>query len=249
MINRQSQKRGVSVLSIHQRLHDGKLKQLANKTQLPYYRWSELSLLRLIKCSTCKTSLLTLETMFGKLLRTVASLHAQAFRSSDVRRWSKNSSLDKAWDSRTEMIASLIPARSTVLEFGAGQQVLRQMLSADCEYIPSDLVERTPGTLICDLNSAKLPTIPRHDVAVFSGVLEYVHDVARAIDFAGHGAKVIVASYVSADAVPSRFDRLANGWVNALREDEFTQLFESRGWRIDERRCWGNQCVYRFAIK
>jgi hypothetical protein len=187
--------------------------------------------------------------MFGKLLRTVASLRAQALRSTDVLRWSKNSSLDEAWDSRTELIASLIPAGATVLEFGAGQQVLGRMLPTDCEYIPSDLVERTPGTLICDLNSAKLPSIPQHDVAVFSGVLEYVHDVARAIDFAGNGARLIVASYVSADAVPSRFDRLANGWLNALREDEFTQLFESRGWRIDERRRWGNQCVYRFAIK
>ena len=57
------------------------------------------------------------------------------------------------------------------------------------------MVDRGDGTFACDLNGATLPEFSECDVAVFSGVLEYVNDAPRLI---GHLEKTfsnVIASY------------------------------------------------------
>lgn len=178
---------------------------------------------------------------FATLLRT-------AFGSSHVSRWRQSTRLDQDWNERTAMIASLIEDKSTVLEFGAGSQMLRTALPDSCTYIASDIVARNEQTVVCDLNAASFPDIPRHDVAVFSGVLEYIFDVGRVIQHLSQTTKVIVVSYAPCTerTLSNRYRRLVNGWVNAYGKPEFEQVFQDCGYRSDRELKWQNQYIWRF---
>ena len=94
-----------------------------------------------------------------------------------------------------------------------------------------------------------LVALPKHDTAVFSGVLEYVHDVARVVEhLRDSSTEAIVASYASCEqrSISGRLRRLANGWVNAFSKAEFVQLFETCGWRQETEVKWNSQYIWRF---
>ena len=145
----------------------------------------------------------------------------------DYRRWTSPDGLQHWWDERTQLIATMVPPGTRVIEFGCGRRVLEHNLPRGCTYVPSDIVERGPDTVVCDLNASRLPDL-RHlglQVAVFSGVLEYVADVgAVARWLAGLGIQTCIASY---DAWPTdlglvgsfreRARRVQNGYMSSPR--------------------------------
>jgi hypothetical protein len=187
--------------------------------------------------------------MLAEVRQCIATLVRKSANLTDTKRWGQVSRLDADWNQRTTIIASLIPPNTTVLEFGAGCQMLQSLLPETCIYIASDVVPRTETTFVCDLNAPNLPTLPQHETAVFSGVLEYIHDVTRAIDYLRNSTGTVVVSYVpySERGFSGRLRRLTNGWVNAYSKSEFEQLFEKRGWRRDAEVKWNNQYIWRFA--
>ena len=121
-------------------------------------------------------------------------------KGSDYQRWESERNLSPSWDSRTQQIAKLIDAHASVIEFGAGRLILKAYLPDGCTYTPSDLVDRGNGTIICDLNSDELPQLQSYDIAVFSGVLEYVNNVPKLISHLSNCVDVIIASYAVTDS-------------------------------------------------
>ncbi|MDB9315914.1 hypothetical protein PN462_22570 [Spirulina sp. CS-785/01] len=166
---------------------------------------------------------------------------------SDYKKWSQPNELSPDWDRRTQKIATLIKPQSSVLEFGAGRMILKQFLPEGCTYIPSDLVDRGQDTLVCDLNSNALPQFPTCDVAVFSGVFEYVHDVPRLIYHISSYVDVVIASYVVSDIEPT--NRRMQGWVNDYTSEEILQIFERSGFLCDYQEEAFSQIIYRFIKK
>src|SRR4051812_22017601 len=82
------------------------------------------------------------------------------------------------WDERNRILAAYIPPGSAVVDLGSGAQTLREPLPAGCSYQPCDLVPGPAPVIPCDLESGRWPVLPRrYDVAVCSGVLEYMPDV------------------------------------------------------------------------
>lgn len=163
----------------------------------------------------------------------------------DYARWGSAQSLSGDWDSRTRRIATLIPPGSSVLEFGAGRLVLKACLPVGCSYTPSDLVDRGEGTIICDLNGDSLPPFSDYDVAVFSGVLEYVHDVPRLIEHLSDRVRMIIASYAVKETNERR--RRAQGWVNDFSSAQLVQVFETAGFHPEHEERWRSQSIYRFT--
>ena len=92
---------------------------------------------------------------------------------SDYERWANPGNLEEWWESRAQRLARMIPAGTRVIEFGAGRRRLEAFLDPSCTYTASDLVERGPGTFVCDLNRRPLPDLCplAPQVAVFAGVL------------------------------------------------------------------------------
>jgi hypothetical protein len=164
---------------------------------------------------------------------------------SDYARWSGKKALSVDWDTRTKQIADLVKPGSKVLEFGAGRMVLRGFLPEGCSYTPSDLVDRGPGTIVLDLNGAALPSFERHDVAVFSGVLEYVNDVPRLVSHLSRFVGTVVASYGSTEL--NGPERRVQGWVNDYSTAQFIDIFKAAGFRCDHTEQWRTQVICRFV--
>jgi len=185
--------------------------------------------------------------MVRKTLEAIRTLFRRYQGGSDYRRWADSRSLLPDWEPRTEQLAKLIPPGSTVLEFGAGRMALKKYLPEGCRYTPSDLVDRGDGTIVCDLNAPDTPAFPTHDVAVFSGVLEYVNDIDSLIQNIAQFFHVVVASYCDREQVPGRVVRRSQGWVNDYTSGEFEELFARSGFRCDHVEPWLKHKIYRFV--
>jgi hypothetical protein len=182
-----------------------------------------------------------------KAIFVVARTLVRRFRGgSDYQRWCDARSLSPDWDKRTERIAQLIPPGAAVLEFGAGRMTLKDHLPEGCRYTPSDLVDRGHGTIVCDLNVRNLPVFPRHDVAIFSGVLEYINDVGVLVQHLYQSVDVIITSYVVLGDRPRRLERRLQGWVNDYTSSELEGLFAGSGFRRDHVENWGTERIFRF---
>jgi len=177
----------------------------------------------------------------------------------DYRRWTSPDGLQHWWDERTRLIATMIPPGTRVIEFGCGRRVLERHLPQGCRYVPSDIVQRGPDTIVCDLNASRLPDL-RHlhlNVAIFSGVLEYVEDVGMVARWlAGIGIQTCIASYDAWPAdlgvigsIPERARRLHNGYMSALTEDNLLRCFSVAHMRCVEVRRWTHQGVYVFVVE
>ena len=93
---------------------------------------------------------------------------------SGIPRWVRTAKERPRWDERNRMIAAYVPPGSSVLDLGAGAQTLAAHLPPGCAYQACDVVPG-PGVVLCDLDAGRWPALDRrYDVAVCSGVLEYL---------------------------------------------------------------------------
>jgi hypothetical protein len=177
-------------------------------------------------------------------------------KTTDRRRWADTRNIFESWEPRNRQLAALVPANSRVIEFGAGRRVFERHLDPSCTYVPSDIVDRGPGTLVFDLNERPLPNLgaDRYDVAVFSGVLEYVRDVPSLIDWLATCVTGCVLTYAPARAggrspraVLERAGRLRHGWMNSLRVEELRSLFCDRGFAVMHEEQWEGQRLFAFS--
>lgn len=182
-----------------------------------------------------------LSSLQRKLNTTIRKITGQ----SDYQRWGVMDGLAKSWDSRTMQIAKLIEPGASVIEFGAGRLVLKAELHESCAYTPSDLVDRGVGTIICDLNSETLPQFQSYDIAVFSGVLEYVNDVPRLISHLANYVNVILASYAITEK--NRNNRRSGGWVNDYSLKQFVDVFAESGFDCVHTEEWHSQVIFKFV--
>ena len=155
-------------------------------------------------------------------------------RGTDVRRWAELDSLAVQWDARAAMAAEWIAAGSHVLDVGAGAMALGNLLAAGCTYQPADVVERRPGCFVIDLNRDQFPP-GTYDVVTFLGVLEYVHDIDRALRRAREAAPKLIVTYCTFTGGDVT-GRRAMGWVNDLTAPEFTAALARCGWSVERER-------------
>lgn len=149
----------------------------------------------------------------------------------DTERWAKMDSLATQWDSRAAMAAQWIDAGVSVLDIGAGAMALEKALKPGCTYQPADVVERRPGCFVVDLNRGDFPA-GRYDWVTFLGVLEYIHDVDRALVRAGEAAPRMIATYCTYIPGSDVAHRRGMGWVNELTTEEFTRALARTGWTV-----------------
>jgi Methyltransferase domain len=174
----------------------------------------------------------------------------------DHKRWADTSNIHVSWEPRSQLAASLVPDNSHVIEFGAGKRVLERYLDPSCTYTPSDMVDRGPGTIICDLNIRPLPDLGSgtYDVAVLLGVLEYLRDVPSFLDWLAKLVPVCVlgcapatATGYSPRALRETARRLKAGWMNNYQEEELLALFRDRGFAMVRDENWQYQRLFVFS--
>jgi glycosyltransferase involved in cell wall biosynthesis len=162
----------------------------------------------------------------------------------DSARWALESSFHRDWDARTKLIARHVHAGDRVAEFGAGLQALRNALPQDCVYQPFDLVARTDDTRVCDLNTGFPEIDGDYDVAVFSGVLEYLRDLGATFDWLAGNFERVVLSYAPSDLMASPLARNRHGWVNNLSRREVVRLARRSGFECRIVDTWRNHVIF-----
>lgn len=158
----------------------------------------------------------------------------------DTKRWT---TFTANWDERTQLLADMIPHDAqSIIEFGVGNGSLREMLKDHQTYTPCDLTSRGSDTIVFDFNEPPYPEIPRHDVAVLSGVFEYIVDLPFVVEFICSLTDQIICSYVE----NTKGKANTNGWCNTHSQNQFQQLFTVNGFTIVEKDLWGKQVLYNF---
>jgi hypothetical protein len=168
--------------------------------------------------------------------------------SSDVKRWQDDTSHYESWQERARLLATFVRPGERVFEFGAGNSAVPAALPPGCAYAGSDLAPLKDGIIVLDLNAPTLPPLIGHDVAVCSGVLEYVHDLARLSAFLWRHFQSVVCSY--APRMTSEPEEIAkrrySGWFSDLTAEEFTAIFTAAGFDLSRRDNWAGQALFRW---
>jgi hypothetical protein len=187
--------------------------------------------------------------------RALKTFLLKVFGGSDKSRWRDSQNLLKDWEPRTARMAKWIPNGSRVIEFGAGNQKLKSLLDSTCVYFAYDLVDRGNTAFVCDLNKRPLPEFSHlsAQVAVFSGVLEYIHDVKDIARWLAPRVKVCVCSYSCFERqqndllnIRSTASRASNGWVNSYTDAQIVEIFRDAGFTLADSEAFESQRLFLF---
>ncbi len=138
------------------------------------------------------------------------------------------------WDARNEIIASFIPAGSSVIDLGCGAQTLKTYLPHGCEYQPCDLIKSSPQVIVCDFNAGIYPeTATRFSHVVCSGVMEYIRDHRRFLLACGALGDAVILSYNPRLPGDSRLQRMTNNWINHFTRSQLEQIFTELGFLVE----------------
>ena len=101
---------------------------------------------------------------------------------------------------------------------------------------------------MCDLNETIKINLSDFDTAVFSGVLEYVHDVESVFkQLHKYGVQQVVLSYCCSD-INTR-SRSLNGWFSDLTKMQIETIFDKNKYQIQDYREWDEQSIFNLKLK
>lgn len=164
-------------------------------------------------------------------------------KQSDTERWIKGDVMHGNWQDRTLLLSNYIKDNSSVVEFGAGNAVLQEVLNNSIEYQAVDIVKRKENYLVCDLNVHPLSIdLAQYDTAVFSGVLEYVYDLDLLFLELSKSIKYIPLSYACSNICKQ--DRLLNGWLSDYTSNQLEAIFDKYSYKVLKRELWRDQSIY-----
>lgn len=177
--------------------------------------------------------------------------HVEALRAeggTETARWAQRESHRANWGLRGIELAGLVKPGERVFEFGAGISHVAAALPEGCSYCGSDVAPLAPEVVVFDLNAPVLAPIKDFDVALFSGVLEYVHDLPRLLDFLFRSFRSVIASYAPrmTESAAEIEVRRYSGWFNDHSRTEIEGLFTAAGFVIASSGAWKEQLLYRF---
>lgn len=133
------------------------------------------------------------------------------------------------WLERTKLVGEMIPDNTRIVEFGAGERNLQLFHPPGCTYIGYDIED-------FDLESTEWPIIPRHDVAVLCGVLEWLERPFAVL--ARMTAPILIATY---DFSPGKRAE----WRSHLTLAEFESLLQFSQYRVEATKAWREQTIFR----
>ncbi len=168
-------------------------------------------------------------------------------KQTDFNRWKDNKELYDDWNDRTAIMAEYISPKSKIIEFGAGNMFLKTFLNPEF-YTPTDIIKRFDETIVCDLNKPITIDLNNYETAVFSGVLEYVHNIDSVFDQLNkNNVKQVVLSYCCSDIIKNSRD--LNGWLSDFKKSDLVDIFNKYNYCIDDYKEWKNQSIFNLKLK
>lgn len=163
----------------------------------------------------------------------------------DYERWKRTAGEDPIWTERNKHIASLVPPGASVVDVGAGNMTIRSLIPESCHYQPVDCVQGSQETIIADFNKHIIPAFEdRFDVAVCSGVMEYMHDPEEFLRIVTGWAELVILSYAVTDANPDIQNRRDQGWFNDLGYMDLLRMFSEQHLFSRHAGMWQGQVIF-----
>ena len=129
-----------------------------------------------------------------------------------VKRWEETAKTKPPWDERNILISKFIPPGTSIIDIGSGAQTLREYLPTGCRYQPVDLVHSSEDVIFANFNKGKIPQIDKtFDIAICSGILEYILDPKFFITTIKNWASTVFLSYAILELNPVMKKRKENG--------------------------------------
>lgn len=148
--------------------------------------------------------------------------------------WSCSEKVQRVdWIPRAKIASSFVRPGDRVIDVGCGKQFPKLFLPQGCFYQPSDIVKRSPDTIIADLSKNEFPE-GNYDVGMMLGVLEFVPN----IDFIFHKFSQSVDRLVFSYCLPRKdceywlHFRANSKFLTCYTGDEIQQHLEERGFRL-----------------
>lgn len=161
----------------------------------------------------------------------------------DRARWELTAQQPPPWDERNRVLASFVPPGSSVVDLGSGAQTLRDYLPAGCSYQPVDLIPG-PRVIVCDFEAGEFPSLDEPaDIAVCSGVLEYLHEPGLFVARLPSLARQALLSYAVRSRGQPETERMARGWINHFSRAQLLALVRQAGLTPHELTNWRGQLI------
>lgn len=171
------------------------------------------------------------------------------------RNWRSVQHFPHEWSNRTRLAANLIENTWSVIEFGAGNGYMGNILGTVHKYLPTDLIKRRDEFEIVNLD-LPLKLSGTFDAGVAMGVLEYVSDVRFTLKEVSNSVPNLITTYCCARYRFSRFKPLRKyiGWNNHLTATEFEERMDEAGFvivykEIIEKRFFYRQYLYKLKSR
>lgn len=163
----------------------------------------------------------------------------------DISRWEKTARQTPTWADRNRVIASIVPENVSVLDVGAGNMELANMIPSSCSYQPLDCVAGREDTIVYDFNDNEPPPkLSGFDIIICSGILEYMKSPDRFMRIVSGWGTHMIMSYATTDKTPSLEQRQGSGWFNHLSNDDVRRLIGFNGGTVVDHRLWSSQTIY-----
>ena len=155
----------------------------------------------------------------------------------DIKRWEELSKSNErpSWQSRNDVVVSLIPSGSSVLDVGCGNRDIEKLLNGTSKYQGLDCVGDATNTIIVDFNKVDATQVhlaTHYDYAVCSGVLEYIENAKTFLHFVATHSNKIILSYTIKENRNNKDAMSVNGWVNEFTRAELEKLFHQTSLKI-----------------
>lgn len=161
----------------------------------------------------------------------------------NAQRWIDGGAFESNWDGRTKLLAQMIPAGASVIEFGCGYVTLNRYLPPGCTYVGSDLYARGHGNLVQDFNAPDFHLSEKYSHCVLSGTLEYVKNIFKFLEVISPCVNNIATSYALVEHNRSNRQQ----WANAFTLIELLDIFHSFGYQCNTIKRWKRQVLIHFS--
>lgn len=155
----------------------------------------------------------------------------------DVARWGQPSSYSARWIQRAIIISEYLKDCEHVLDLGAGTQILKPLIKS--RYTPVDAVSLGPDTILIDFDSNwSASMLPQCDGIAIAGLLEHLADPLDFISRLAPVGDVWAVSYMDSRHHTSH---------KLITLKRLEKAFNEAGLRVDQRKDWRRQAVYRLV--
>ena len=127
-------------------------------------------------------------------------------RASDGWRWANPRNMEEGAETRAALASPHIPAKSRILDLGAGLMKMALRLKVGNAYTPVDLVRYAESTVLTDLNEGGFPA-GEWDCALALELFEHIHDVPALLTKIRASAGRLICTYNCLEEVSDKTER------------------------------------------